>query len=259
MGGGAPELRTHLYGLLERDPAMFERMAIRSIRRYWPVLGPDDALSVACDAIEAVVRYGERECVRRDTALGLVRVHMPWAASDLFRQLRPRREIPGGLGLPGGQGGDDDLLARAALAVPPLDLRTPAVLREADELALRLHRQADAGAPVPAGGGGPAERKRLERARRRMVAWARAAIRADRACWLEPVLLGDRLPPAARRGRSGRLLTWLELDGLTAPPTRPAPANGPGRAGTAARRSRRAVPRHPAEARDHREAPAVPA
>jgi hypothetical protein len=258
MGGGAPELRTYLYELLERDPARFERMALRSIRRYRPVLCDGDALSIAADAIEAVASYAEREAVRRDTALGLVRLHMGWAASDLFRQLRPRREIPGGLGLADGrEDGGDDLLARAALALPALDLRAAAVLREADELALRLWRLAGSEVePAPDGAGGPAERKRLERSRSRMVAWARGAIQADRACWLESVVLGDRLPPDARRGRNGRLLAWLGLDGLEPPATRPTPAESPALAETGARQSRRAVRPRPAGLRAGRGAPA---
>jgi hypothetical protein len=258
MGGSAPELRRYLYELLERDPAMFERMAMRSIRRYRPVLGVGDALSISADAIEAVARYAEREPVRCDTALGLVQLHMRWAASDLFRQLRPRREIPGGLGVADSrEDGGGDLLARTALALPALDVRAAAVLREADELALRLWRLAGGDVePAPDGPDGPARRKRLERSRSRMVAWARGAIQADRARWLEQVILGDRLPPDARRGRNGRLLAWLGLDGLPPPATRPAPAETPRPAGTGARRSRGAAPPRPAGLRGGRGAPA---
>jgi hypothetical protein len=242
------EVRAYLDTLIVQRPDVFERMALREIRRLQPCLHEGEALGIAYDAVLAVTRLAARTPVALGTVLGLVRTYVHWAAVDRLRELGSGREQfmdPHDVALHAASTGSslmEDLRAASHLRViDGIAARMRAVAPDAvGDGRLRLSteqhralRASVAGEPLNA-----ADRKRLERARAAIVAWVRSELVDDGKRDLIALLLGDGLPERERRSREPELVRVLGLDrGLAELPVRP---GAPERVRTGRRSARRA-------------------
>jgi hypothetical protein len=220
---GPAQVRAHLDELIVQQPDLFERMALREIRRLRPRLHDTEALGIAYDAVLAVVGMAAHTPVALDTVLGLVRRYVRWAALDRLRLLPPGSE----------QVADpDDLQAHVTVRVAGgslmEDLRAASQLQTLERIGTRMRalvpdalrdgrlrlsaeqvRSLRAAAASGSAGEQPsadaAARKRLERARTAIVAWVRTELADDAERRLMALLLGDGMPQRERLRKIGEV------------------------------------------------------
>jgi hypothetical protein len=238
------QVRAYLDAMIVEQPDVFERMALREIRRLRPRLQDGEALSVAYDAVLAVIALAARTPVALSTVLGLVNAYVHWAALDRLRQLAPGGEPTVAADVPVPEAGGslmEDLRAASQLRVlDRIGARTRAAAGGAladGRLRLGLEDRRVLNAAVAREALNAADRKRLERARAAIVAWVRSELVDDGERRLLTLLLGDGLADRERRSREPDLVRVLGLDQVIGElPVRQA---APGRARTDRRSARR--------------------
>ncbi|HLH71624.1 MAG TPA: hypothetical protein VKY90_22015 [Candidatus Dormibacteraeota bacterium] len=227
------EVRAYLWQWIVSHRLEAERLGRRAMGNL-AGLEPGDALSVVEEAAEVVAELAARRPVYLSGLLGLLTHQVRWVAARRARVLRPRWEIPSGLGRtdvssPETSTGPADHLSLALMRrqAPMLseEVRAASALAMIEGLSLRLRVSLMAGVDglasrlqsispiVLASTPGPPSstwRKRVERGREAMLRWASAgAVGAER----------ELLALLARRGRQAgyrdwrvRLLEQLGLD-----------------------------------------------
>jgi hypothetical protein len=233
------EVQAALWGWVEAHLPEARRLGMREVRHYPQVLVPDDALSIVAEAVELLTSLAARREVYGSGLLGLLHVVVHRLASARARQLRPRREVPCGVG----RGADEsdveparrDRLSRlldgerrsslteelrAAAALDALDRMFPRVRAAlpaavaSGEVTIRAEqpspREATVSDPEPTPAGRARERKRLERERAAAFSWLNGQARGFERDVLTTLARGA--DAACRRGWRAALLEHLQSD-----------------------------------------------